>query len=261
MKTQLNNLTRMLGGFAAAFVLLVFAGTASAQTVIDFNSSDQAPINATEAGFTGVARSSDKNSVSQPVEIVLNASFGNGNFTADGGSIVGVNGEYLATVRELAGGITGIESRSRTDNAFQTPDLVRDYFKADQSGSNPIFLEFDGLEAGQYNITTWHTGVTFYDGSTTEIFVTDVNRSGVSIGSTTQNGQFGGGGSGPTNIASLNFDFEANGNDTVSLRINTAGNPSLINGYELTQIPEPGSFALTGGVLALGAVMLRRRRG
>ena len=260
MKMTKHTLTRMLGGVAAASVFLGFVVPASAQTSIDFNSSDAAPIAADEPGFSGIERSSDKDFVSQPVENILNASFGNGNFTTVNGSINGSNGEYLVTVEELAGGNIGIESRSRAGNAFQTPDLVRDYWKADQSGTTPIFLDFDGLEAGQYNITTWHTGVRFYDGNTTEVFVTDVNRTSVSVGSTTQSGDFNSG-SGPTTLASLNFDFEANGNDTVSLRIDTAGNPSLINGFELTQIPEPRSFALLGGLLAFGAVMLRRRRG
>lgn len=37
-------------------------------------------------------------------------------------------------------------------------------------------------------------------------------------------------------------------------------NTSYISGFALTTIPEPGTYALIGGLLALGSVMVRRRR-
>ena len=39
-----------------------------------------------------------------------------------------------------------------------------------------------------------------------------------------------------------------------------ASNTAYITGFSLTTIPEPGTYALIGGLLALGSVMLRRRR-
>jgi hypothetical protein len=244
MKTQPNILTRTLGGLAAASVLLAFAGTASAQTVIDFNSSDNGPTNATETGFTGQSISSNNGNVTQPVELTLTASFG-------------IGGTYDVTFREATFSGSGVESRSRSGTGFVDEDLLRDFWKA-EFPNNELFLEFDGLQAGQYTITTWHNDPQFGNGQTTNLAVTDANRTDVSIGSTTQ---VGGASGGFTNVAMFNFDFEANGTDTVTLEFFAPGGNAAINGFELAVIPEPGTSAVIAGVLVLGVVMWRRRRG
>lgn len=40
----------------------------------------------------------------------------------------------------------------------------------------------------------------------------------------------------------------------------TFSNQGAINGYVLRAVPEPGTYALLSGLLALGCVMVRRRR-
>ena len=239
-KTKHTTLTRMLGGLDAASAFLSFAVPASAQTAIDFDSSDQTPADATETGFTGQSISDQVANNTQPVELTLNASFG-------------IGGTYDVTLSEATFSGSGIESRSRSGTGFVDEDLLRDFWKAENT-NNPAFLEFDGLQAGQYTITTWHNDVDFGDGDTTELRVTDANRTDSLVGSTTQNGDT----SGFTNVAMFNFDFEANGTDTVSLEFERGGATSIINGFEI--VPEPQAFALIGGLLALGVVMLRRRR-
>lgn len=56
--------------------------------------------------------------------------------------------------------------------------------------------------------------------------------------------------------ANVNFGATDNG---LTLRLESAGDMNVDN-FTVTQIPEPGTYALVGGLLALTSVMVRRRR-
>ena len=175
----------------------------------------------------------------------------------------------LATLGNDGSQTDKIETRTRSGNTasnnLSTPDLLRDFFKPEK-GFDTVGLELDGLAAGTYDITTWHTGVAFGHDQTHDIRVTDANRIDVSVGTVTQIGDTQSGTPAVTSdtIASLTYQVESNGTDPVLMEFtsdedNTVAHFESVNGFTIAAVPEPQSFALIGGLLALGAVMLRRR--
>ncbi|MGB1127427.1 MAG: PEP-CTERM sorting domain-containing protein [Opitutales bacterium] len=56
--------------------------------------------------------------------------------------------------------------------------------------------------------------------------------------------------------------FTADSSGTQTILIEGVSDPGkqVLSGYSLRAIPEPGTYALLGGLLALGHVMVRRRR-
>ena len=268
MNTQKEHTHAPRVGFGRLLAVSAFGASLalplSAQTAIDFNSSDNGVTNATETGFSGVAISADQINNSQPVEVILNASFGNGDFTDVGGNN-GSSGEYLATISNdpPAGiGNANIESRSFSADTPSMPDLFRDHFQSDSFPDRKPQIFLDGLAAGTYDLTTWHTNVGFGDGRTTDISVTDSNRTDAIVGSVTQTGDTQGSTPGLTSntIAGLTYQVESNGTDAVILKFNAGSSDfATVNGFEIAAIPESQSFALIGGSLAFLAVMLRRR--
>ncbi len=140
-------------------------------------------------------------------------------------------------------------------------DVLKDYVLRTSQGT--MTLEFDGLSAGLYEITTYHH--TTHNGVWMEITLDDALGSHVidshydiPLGSTPAD-------------ASRTFQFLANGTDPVQVNffrptftdgLAVAHRHAALNGFALIAIPEPSSFLLatlgTIGLLSLGRC--RRKR-
>ena len=137
-------------------------------------------------------------------------------------------------------------------------DLIEDHIKNQQGG---VRLTLQGLEAGQYEMTSWHhDGGGGAAGNLIDVIVDDALGSGrLLVDDLTVTG-----GLTPTSVASATFLFWADGaNDVVILfdDANAAGNTDRetpVNGFILVQIPEPMTPAMLG--FGLLAVRLLRRR-
>ncbi len=134
--------------------------------------------------------------------------------------------------------------------------LVDDYLFPSFSD---IFIELSGLAAGTYSMTTYHhqagatavatfAGITVDTGTGAMSVATDVP---ISIGFT------------PESISSATFQFTADGvNDVVVEFLNGQDPPSLavVNGFTLSQIPEPGGAMLLAIGMGLFLGVWRRSR-
>jgi len=132
-------------------------------------------------------------------------------------------------------------------------DLV--FFNSSLSGTNFIQVQFDDLKAGSYTYTGYHHFVQ----ANTDFATTDILLNGVDTGDDVLMANH----SSPYLIDTLrtsvvNFAV-ASDNDPVTIRYaNPTGTTTTfgLNGFELTQIPEPATMSL----LALGGLAILRRR-
>ena len=196
-----------------------------------------------QAGWDLVDGSRNQVSISGVVDgvtITVDGSYGRAAGTSSDG------GNYLVTNH----------TDGDLDNLLSSGRLVN-------NAADNIDLTLQGLADGDYSITTYHH--TFYspsDDVTFDVLVTDFDRTDVlvhndlvsSFGSSVTTADIStavtfftvSGG----NDVTLTFDPEATGFDGLD--------QLLLNGFQLTFVPEPSSTALLG--LGLSSLLLRRRR-
>ncbi|QNN22487.1 PEP-CTERM sorting domain-containing protein [Planctomycetales bacterium ZRK34] len=159
----------------------------------------------------------------------------------------------------------GFRNRGTLTGAFaDASDLLGDEAKANgltDTADNSLFLTLSGLDAGVYEITTFHHDQAVANGIIDILLSDALGSDQLVVDDLIQTG-----GSAPTSIATATFNFTANGIDDIIIEllevqaINDHAE-AVLNGFQLTfvhAIPEPASASLLGfaGVLAA----LRRSR-
>ncbi len=125
--------------------------------------------------------------------------------------------------------------RDRGDVTHSLGNLAEDFF----ARQDDMTLTLPDLAAGQYSITTYHHDATV-DHDVIGVLLTDANNVAADLGLTVDQTT----GTSPVDIASLAFNFEADGaNDVVIefFEVNSLGTPSIVfNGFELSEpVVEP----------------------
>lgn len=184
----------------------------------------------------------------------------------DGGSVLtsvsGSSSIGAVTVTENTSGISG--SNNASDFTFDG-NAAYGSFRNFGATTDAFTINFNDLGVGTFDITLYlgHT-------SATRDFTInyDLTDAGGDVSSSKASGAisllgssvgFGGGPAFAYTISVTTTDASA---DLGLNFVSTAGGggTGLFAGYTVVAIPEPSSYALISGLLALGAIMLRRRR-
>lgn len=203
-----------------AIVCLSTAAQAQVLLSVDFNSQFY---NQTEPGFTGLAYTT-----TYPVAV----------------------GAYSVTLTSTQNLGTG----NSPTNPVADAQLWKDFAVTDNFGT--LTLTISGLAAGEsyvFDAWSWRDGL----GSTQNVLYTPVNGTGgVSDTATYLNAA-------PTSLSDygVNMALTANGSGEISVTISAGTyNGTVINGFQVSAVPEPAATALfalgTAGMLG----MMRRRR-
>jgi len=120
--------------------------------------------------------------------------------------------------------------RDRGDVAHPLGDLAEDFF----ARQDDMTLTLPDLAAGRYSITTYHHDATV-DHDLIGVLLTDANNVAKNLGLTVDQTT----GTSPADIASLAFNFEADGANDVVIQffeVNSLGTPSIVfNGFDLSE--------------------------
>ncbi len=168
----------------------------------------------------------------------------------------------------LAGGAADNGFRIRgpvTGPAAGLSDLVGDHVHANGdylTVDATMFLTLAGLTAGRYQVQTWHHDA-FQNGGSFNPGIIDIYVNGtLAVANVAQSY-----GASPSSVTSVLLDFTVpvdGGGVVVELRETSVGtggtwgngSAAVLNGLELTRIPEPASLVL---LLCGGSVLMRRR--
>jgi len=177
---------------------------------------------------------------------------GSGNVTRTYPSTMGSGGTVDVTI----GGYTHFRDYAAiTGGPFAGQnELLSDMVLRNAGGTMTLTLA--DLGAGLYDITTYHHSPSS-GGGTIDINLTDANgSSSVGTGIPVSNG------TSPASISTVSFQFESNGSSVAIDFVGGSGaQHASLNGFELTLVPEPSTFALSAlGLLGLLACGQRRKR-
>ena len=169
---------------------------------------------------------------------------------------LGVGGDVTVTIdAEVAS--QNIDPRNRGDNSGSLSALLEDHFKSQNSG---ISLTIEGLEAGIYEMTSWHhegggTGTTGGAGNLIDIFVTDAQGT---LRQVIDDLITSGGNLSSVDPSYAVYRIYSDGINPITILFDDASptdHETVLNGFQLLFIPEPASMSM----LALGGLMLARR--
>ncbi|ADE54269.1 PEP-CTERM sorting domain-containing protein [Coraliomargarita akajimensis] len=197
--------------------------------------------------------------------------------TAANFQVVDANVDGSATVNALTGGTTGasivgtgLSGLTLTTSTANWSDWNTDagnfantallgsylYDRGTLNGGGPDTIDISGFSAINDNQTVTVTVYAVGDGSGSEAPVT-LTYNGIVSASQTANYDLG-----TVAGASVQFTFDkVAGVDDLTISWHGTGTGYYgLNGLSMTTVPEPGTYALIAGALALGAVMVRRRK-
>lgn len=173
-------------------------------------------------------------------------------------STLGTGGSVDVTISTNDGKY--LDFRNRGYNSTIMGDLIEDHVKAGEgtNGGDKLYLTLGHLKAGQYTITTYHhdsAGAT----CSIDVLLDDDNDSGQSIATVVQSYGF------DNPAMTVTFDFFANGADSIKITLDEIPGGSfqeaVLNGFELTSVPEPGAIILlVSGIACLAACGCWRRK-
>lgn len=187
------------------------------------------------------------------------------------GTVAKTFGDYTVTVYQGAGAIGGRDRGTVTETgAFTYGDLLRDGVtqiagstSSTPTSTNPTATTFSisGLTAGAtYSIQIWSwnkgndAGTVFAWYDTTGGTGTGTSASLLGSITNTQNAL-----PADNNSYSVSATVVADSSGTLSFgQVRSAGS-GWMNGFVLSQIPEPSTYAFLVGTITLGCVVLRRR--
>ena len=175
--------------------------------------------------------------------------------SADGFTLV-VTFNQLATANSFSIGLVDANAGNwNFGNNFQDTNTT----------NRPYAIGFQ-TEGAQEDANGNNDVLSFYNGSTTTALsdaqgdITFGQNTTLSLTVTADSWSYSLNGA-PATIGSGSFDMSKSyGFVAYANRGDSANNGSYISNITLTAVPEPGTYALLGGLLALGHVMLRRRR-
>ncbi|MFA7343358.1 MAG: PEP-CTERM sorting domain-containing protein [Terrimicrobiaceae bacterium] len=238
----------------AALALAVIPVTSQAAPLlsVDFNADNN--IN-TQAGFQGFALAQGGGSGG-----VYTNTYGNFTVNVAGDDSVDANGVLNST----GSGPDGVLSRDKgvLGSGFTYSNLYRDFAFGGNTGADSFAFQIygPGLSANTaYNVT-------FYaydnDNSGTSTFTnrTGLNTgdAGTTLGTITWTGGSTFNSSTPESIFSLTSTVTSDANGRLTFGVGASGVKGKINGFEISAVPEPGTWALLA--FSLTAVIVLRRR-
>ncbi len=223
-------------------VSILTLSTAQAQFNVDFGASNDPDPQIVQAGYDGW--SADRNTALHSI-------------TQNFSNSLGIGDSIDVRVYEYVAHSNALDPRNY-EPITSGPFLSETALLQDLVIHARLAVEISGLEYGEYNITSYHHATQYTNWGTATVLVDDADATNriVASGVTPSTG------TNPSAITTVSFSFTVDETTPdMSFEFNSSGDNFIINGFNVTAVPEPSeAAAMLGGFILLTVFLVRRFR-